>query len=340
MTSQAAPASDTPRTRRTPFLQRVFRTHADDALPIRIEHQRIYILPTRRGWAFLATLLLMLVGAINYSLSLGYALCFLLAGLFSATLLHTYRNLAGLELRRVTADSAFAGERLPFTLTLANATRIARHGLRLCTRGGADAPPLATRTDVPATGTAEARLELPTTVRGRWPLGRVTIESDWPLGLWRAWSYVHAPVHGLVFPPPEPQAPPLPAEPDAVAGALARQGARGDVAGLRPYRPGDVPGTIAWKSLARGQGLHVRTFDDESGQARTRLTLAATSLPGVEQRLERLAAWVLDAEARGADYAFELPGTTLPADHGPAQRLDALTALALHGTASPADTGR
>ena len=313
-------------------MQRVFRTRAEDALPIRIEHRRIYILPTARGWAFLASLLLMLVAAVNYSLSLGYALCFLLTGLFSATLLHTYRNVAGLELRHVAAaDSAFAGEPLPFVLALADPGGRARHGLRLRTRADGAVPAARARIDVPAGARAETVLEIATRGRGRHPLGRVTLESDWPLGLWRAWSYVHAPVAGTVFPAPERDPPPLPAEPEAAAGALSRQGARGDVAGLRPYLPGDEPSTIAWKSLARGQGLHVRTFDEESGRSRVRLTLGATGLSDVEARLSRLAAWVLAAEKAGSDYALELPGVALEPGRGAARRHEALVALALHG---------
>ena len=39
--------------------------------------------------------------------------------------------------------------------------------------------------------------------RGRQPLGRVTIWSDFPLGLWRGWAYVHFPLTGVVYPAPE-----------------------------------------------------------------------------------------------------------------------------------------
>ena len=92
-----------------------------------------------------------------------------------------------------------------------------------------------------------------------------------------------------------------------------------------------MPSTIAWKSLARGQGLHVRTFDDESGRSRTRLTLASTGLADLEARLSRLAAWVLVAEGAGGDYTLELPGATIGTERGPARRLEALSALALHG---------
>ena len=113
--------------------QRLFRTRALDLLPHKVEHQRIYILPTRRGWAFLAALLLMLIASINYALSLGYALCFLLTGLFAATLLHTYKNLSGIVVQHMSAGDAFAGDKLPFYLKVHNPSSTDRHGLNLIT---------------------------------------------------------------------------------------------------------------------------------------------------------------------------------------------------------------
>ena len=312
---------------RSGIRQRLFRTRAEDDLPMRIEHQRIYILPTMRGCAFLGALLLMLVATVNYSLGLGYALCFLLTGMFSATLLHTYRNLAGIELRRIESEPAFAGETLRFAPLLANPGGPPRRGIRLRTATGTVAA-----ADLEPEGERHVALAVRGERRGPQPLGRLTLESDWPLGLWKAWSYVHAPCNALVYPRPESDPPPLPAEPDGERqGGGAAGGVRGDVAGLRPYVPGDVPSTIAWKSVARGQGLHVRTFDDERGPSRTRLTLAAAALPALEEQLSRLSAWVLAAEARGTDYALELPSTSLAASRGDVQRHEALGALALHG---------
>ncbi|MDA0225882.1 MAG: hypothetical protein O2975_07175 [Proteobacteria bacterium] len=61
-------------------------------------HRRVYIVPTRLGWMYGATLGLLLVGAINYALSLGFVLTFLLAGLGLAGMVHTTRNLARLAI--------------------------------------------------------------------------------------------------------------------------------------------------------------------------------------------------------------------------------------------------
>lgn len=311
---------------RSRFVQRVFRTRPEDVLPLAVRHQRIYVLPTQRGCAFLAALLLMLVASINYSLSLGYALSFLLTGLFAATLLHTYRNLAGLEILDVRAGAAFAGDPLAFTIGLADGAGHGRTGIALRTRDGA-----ACVGDVPVAGRTAPELAVATGARGVRPLGRLTLSSDWPLGLWRTWSYVHASGAALVWPRPEADAPPLP-----VGGRGDGDGARvptseGDVAGLAAYSPGDPPSRIAWKSAARGTGLKVRIFDDESVTATVLLRLDAAGAGGLEARLSRLTAWVLEAERSGTDYALELPGTTLPAGRGAAHRTSALDALARVG---------
>ena len=51
--------------------------------PVFLSQRRVYILPTRQGALFGAALLLMLIGSINYQLSLGFILTFLLAGMAS-----------------------------------------------------------------------------------------------------------------------------------------------------------------------------------------------------------------------------------------------------------------
>ncbi len=307
------------------FAQRVFRQRAEDALPHVIEHKRIYILPSQRGWAFLFSLLIMLVASINYSLSLGYALCFLLTGLFWATLLHTYRNLAGLCVDHLDSEPAFCGETLDFRLRLHNPSTLARHALQVSTRqsqgivnqiAGHESQPLV--------------LSLLSTRRGSLALGRLTLSSDFPLGLWRTWCYLHTPASEWVYPALEMDAPALPGSPQAAEGDFKRASNQGDVAGLRDYQIGDSLTSVAWKSAARGLGLHVRTFDDEPEGSVLHLSLASTRLGDLEEQLGRLAAWVVRAEGLQLDYALELPGTSLPLAHGKAHREAALRALALY----------
>src|SRR5258706_8920123 len=126
--------------------QRLWRMAPADRGPVVLRHRRIYILPTRRGLALIATLAIMLLTSMNYSLSLGHALTFLVAGLVAAALLQTYRNLAGIAASPLAAGGALPRDELAFTPSLAN-SRPARPALVAPPRppraGSGDLPPAA-----------------------------------------------------------------------------------------------------------------------------------------------------------------------------------------------------
>jgi hypothetical protein len=81
-------------------------------------HRRVYIVPTRLGWLFAATLAVLLVGAINYALSLGFALTFMLAGMALAGMVHTARNLARIAVSAGRCEPVFVGEPAQFRIHL------------------------------------------------------------------------------------------------------------------------------------------------------------------------------------------------------------------------------
>src|SRR5690348_14334419 len=93
--------------------------------------RRIYILPTRFGGLFAVMLLLMLNGSVNYALSLGYLLTFLLSALAVSTILHTFRNLAGLRVSALRTAPVFAGDVAQFQLCIANPAGADRYNLSL-----------------------------------------------------------------------------------------------------------------------------------------------------------------------------------------------------------------
>jgi uncharacterized protein (DUF58 family) len=303
--------------------QRFFRTAPADRDPVVLRHSRIYILPTKRGLALIATLAIMLLTSLNYALSLGLFVTFVLSGLASAALLHTFRNLAGIKVRPLAAGDTFAGEPLAFTLELIGGAA-ARHQIALHARG--------TRliSNVRAGAALTLTLATPTLERGRIPLGRLTLSSDYPLGLWRGWAYVHFPLEGIAFPTPEPSAPPLPLGVDGPDAFARGRGGDADLAGLREYQPGDPPQRVAWKAVARGAGWFSKAFDGTGGGGPIVLDFAALPAPlRTEERLSRLTAWVLAAERAARPFALRAPGSALPAGQGREHRRAALTALAL-----------
>jgi uncharacterized protein (DUF58 family) len=289
-----------------------------------LRHRRIYILPTKRGIALLVTLSMTLLTSLNYSLSLGFAATFLLVGLVAAALIHTFRNLMGIELRPLAAGETFAGGVMPFTLALAGGAT-PRYAVTLSARGC-----FPVTVDVVPDAALPVALELLTPRRGRIVLGRITLSSDFPMGLWRGWAYVHFPLAGIAFPTPEFSPPPLPAG-DAGQDELSMShGEHGDLAGLRAYQPGDPMQRIAWKTVARGIGWYTKQFEGGSGGGPVHLNWDA--LPAhldAKARIARLTAWVLAAERAARPFALTAPGITLPTGKGRDHRRAALTALAL-----------
>ncbi len=304
--------------------QRLFRTQPGDRDTVVLRHRRIYILPTRRGIAVFGMIAIMLFTSLNYALALGFAATFLLAGFAAAALLHTFRNLAGIELSPLAAGESFAGGALPFTVAIAGGAT-PRRAITLSARGGA---PITV--DVIPDAALPATLEIPAPRRGRIALGRVTLSSSFPVGLWRAWAYVHFPLAGVVFPAPEPGAPPLPAGRAGEDAHSESHEGDADLSGLRGYQPGDPLQRVAWKAVARGAGWYTKQF--EGGGSAGPLELAWRSLPralDAEARIARLAAWVLAAERSARPFALTAPGIALPAGQGREHRRNALTLLAL-----------
>ncbi len=306
---------------------RLFGTQAPERGPITLGHRRVYIMPTRLGVMFAITLLIMLVGSINYVLSLGFMLTFLLAGMGIAGMVHTVRNLARLVISTGRVESVFAGEAAQFRLFVENAAQWERPAIMF--RHAASGAQ--TVIDVPALGIAEVVLPVPAARRGWLALTRVTLETRYPLGLFRAWSHVQPEFRCLVYPRPEKAA--LPASsPDASTGtrAAATRGTD-DFSGLRNYQPADSPRHVAWKAVARNDAMLTKQF---SGDASAELWLDWALMPlalDTEAKLSRLAGWILAAEAQGLRYALRLPGTEIQPGHGEPHRTNCLATLALYG---------
>lgn len=294
---------------------------------IRLTQRNIYILPSRPGLLYGAVLFTMLVASINYQLSLGYALTFLLGGVGMVGILHTFRNLTGLRLRPGRADPVFAGQLAEFRVMFANAASHEKYAIRLTAPGVAAQAVV----DVPVGGERMVNLAVPTVERGWLPIPRMKISGTFPLGIWQAWAYWQPDMKALVYPAPETPATPLPAA--AISGGEGDGHGRGedDLVAIRPYVAGDSLRRIAWKAIARMATDEILTKEFDGG-ARGELLLDWYQMPGhldPELRIARLTRWVLDAETAGTRYALVLPSARFDPDHGPAHRAACLEALAL-----------
>ncbi len=302
------------------------------------KRQRVYIFLTRYGVIFSVTLLVMLLGAINYNNSMAYALTFLLAGLFMVSMLHTYGNLRGLIISASPAEPVFAGQQARFPLLLDNRSgpsRLAIHlqiPAKLKKRLGKANPLALVSVNIPARTLQASNFCMDTTKRGYLVPGRIKISSSWPVGLFRAWSFMYIDQRCVVYPRPQGHAA-LPLQ--AMTGEDEQTGLGSgseDFTGFRPYQAGDSMRAVDWKAYARERGLLTKRFSG-SGTGKVLVDWQQTDhMNDVEQRLSQLCLWIIEAEQQGAQYALVLPGLSAGHfDKGETHKHRCLQALAGYG---------
>jgi len=287
----------------------------------------IRLRPTGYGVLFGAVVAAITLGSLNYNNNLGLLLAFLLSGMALASLLHTRRNLTGLQIFAATARPVFAGETAVYELLVCAEALPGRSVSFSFQQSPAVCQDMITHLP------RRLSLRVPANHRGRLDPGPLRLETRYPFGLFRSAVRIALDLGCLVYPKP-------------VAGAFAaaenqaRSGSEGgkevagmdDFKGLQPYLPGEPLERIYWKAFSRGQGLQIKQF---SGTAGAFIVFDWNSIKsaGVENKISLLCDAVLKAHRFKLVYGLNLPGQSIPPAAGNTHRQGCLKALALFGTA-------
>jgi len=292
--------------------------------------KNIFILPTGAGVVFGVLLLVMLITGINYQNSLIYLTTFLLGALFVGAMHQTHRNLAGLQLTTTQPGEAFAGDDVPYRFR-ASAGKGPAIAIRLSCDGSTLAP-----FHVPAGQAMDVTVPVPSAFRGYLRPERIRIETRFPFGLLKAWSWVRPVSPAIIFPRPV-------AAPDAGStvedgdeDSAQRPTTGSDNADLRPWREGDMSQRVMWKRYARTGQMVVADWEGEQGNPQW---LDFYAFPGAdnELRLSYLAWQVLERARGGTPFGLNLPGQVIEPDQGSAHVTRCLRALAVWGEEPPRD---
>ena len=221
------------------FARRRFRAWWQARLPLSdtltLTQRNVYILPTRPGFMLGLTLLVLLIGSINYQLNLGYLLTFLLAGSAVAGMHVCHGTLRGLTLNLLAPPPQFAGASATLSVVLGNSRNQVRHGIGLAVLDATHDDHWSW-TDVPAQGSCTVQVAFRPERRGLHRVPPLTAETRFPLGTFRVWTVWRPASLVMVYPAPETNPPPLPpGEPLAgqSSAAPARAQAAGEYDGLR-----------------------------------------------------------------------------------------------------------
>ena len=135
--------------------------------------------------------------ATNFENNLIFMLCFLLLALFVVSIHFTHGTLSGLRVKPVRAQSVFKGDAAAVELSFSQVRARRREQVVLRFAGG---EPLMVTLE--KAGDTFVTVLAPTTRRGYLDPGLLTVESVYPVGLMRVWTYIHFRFDAAVYPAP------------------------------------------------------------------------------------------------------------------------------------------
>jgi len=291
---------------------------------VRLDKNRVYILPTKIGVLFGLLLIVLLLGSVNYGKSLGYMLVFLLAGVGNIAMFATWRNLAGLRLRAGGCAPVFYGKEASFAVLLENCDPAARYSVAISQHGNEYEV-----IDVPPDGVGQIHFRKKAEQRGLLSAGHFRLYTEFPTGLFVAWTWIELSMQCVVYPKPVARA----SIPSGVSITDGDSELHGDgleeYTGLRKYQEGDSWRRVSWKATARSDELYTKEF--AGGHPQTQwIELKAIAASGTEARLSIMTRLVMDAEAGHRSYGLRLPNIEIPPDHGKRHYHQCLKHLALY----------
>jgi uncharacterized protein (DUF58 family) len=310
--------------RSNPFWQQWVRVADSTGTNAILSPRKIYIIPTLWGFLYGLMLLGLLAGAINYSVSLGFFVTFLLTSLGNLGMLHTWRNLVYLEVRLQHAKPVFAGETAQVLAEVSDTKNRVRYAI--CAHFPNNTQD---HQDIPANATQSFQLPIVTHQRGYFVCPRLTLYTEFPLSLFYAWAYVAQPLQILVYPKPVHHAldPRASADVDAQGNAFYSKG-DDEFNGHKTYQQGDAVSRVDWKASSRGIGLFTKQYSGK-GQSTVWLDWESTSGLEKEARISQLTYWVIEAYQSQQTFGLRLPNGTLKPSNTEAHYHQALTALAV-----------
>ena len=252
-------------------------------------------------------------------------LSFLMISIFILAILYSFNNLNQLQLSGLAPAPVFCGEQAGYQVLLTRTQTRHHEALEFNFPNSHS-----THADLLSNDQLRITVFTDADKRGliKAPLMRIT--TFFPLGLCRAWSVVDLDMVCLVYPKPMPFT--LTQFSGGSSGnddtAISVSGSE-DFYGLKDYVPGDSLKQVAWKNVARGQGMQLKQFVDYV-DSNIWLDWDMFYGFGVEDRLSRLCYCVMQLSKKGSPFGLKMPGVEIAPAIGVEHRNKMLKALALY----------
>ena len=307
--------------------QQWFHRRLKPVLAVRLTRNNLYTFPHRLGGLFLLLVGVLWVLGTNYQNNLVLALAYSLVSLFVLAILHAFLNVAGLQVRWVKLSPAYAGQPIEVWLELSTTSKRGCENLSLHFLGS---PPITVA--VAAGAVIKVPLPAAAQARGYCPALLLCVQSHFPLGMIRCWTWLKLQADAVIYPAPKAIDEPIASGAQSHSFWRPSRGQGEDFAGLKRYHSGDSLKQVAWKHWAAGGELHSKHYvTPEGGEAW--LDWAVITSRDVEVKLCGLCYWALFYHRQQRPFGLRLPGMEIPMASGEHHLHQCLTALAVFGAA-------
>jgi uncharacterized protein (DUF58 family) len=285
-----------------------------------------FILPTRFGWAIVGLMSCLFILGTNYQNNVILMFCYFVFSLLLLALFHSYVSFVQFHVVFRPVTDCFSNQHAQLHLDLSHKeNRSALHSLSNIAVFSKLYPVYEYLED------GSNMIAISPFSRGLHHVGRVSIESIFPFGLFRCWSHLTVPGQFFVFPAPSP-----------CSLQLRRQNAKGntgnklgvpvtseDLQGIRDYRDSDPIHHVSWKHFAKGQGLLSKDFSERSAISGW-LHFSDYFSENVEQALSEVTFQILALSKQDANFGFSIGKQQIMPNTGMQHQQQCLEAVALY----------
>lgn len=300
---------------------------------VKLSRDRVYVLPTRSGLIFSLLLFILLIGSINYNKSLGFAFTFFLAGFGNVILYSCWKNLAGLYLKSGGTPSIFSGDTAHFTVLVENTDNILRPSIQISQHGVEFAI-----TDLAAQSINQMRFKVKGQQRGWLNAGKFRLYTEYPAGLFVAWTWLDLSMRCLVY--PKPVSDEIRINRDTNIGDESNQQDKGnnEYDHLTKFNDGESWRHICWKTAAKNDELYSKQFKGGAIQDRwinwfdikiNNWEINKRETNDVELRLSIMARLIINANEQQQSYGLILPDSRIEPTSGDSHFHQCMKRLAL-----------
>ncbi|MBJ9984903.1 DUF58 domain-containing protein [Acinetobacter sp. S40] len=265
-----------------------------------LKQSEILVFIYQQGFLYLALIVITFIAGINYANNLILGFCFLISAVLCMSFYLTFKQLHQLNIEVIYSEVGQVGHPLILKLHCKQKKPTARF-IKI---------KIEAQEHVVLIDQISQEIELLFSPihRGKFEFPAIQIFSTYPFGLVRAWTYLYLQREIWVAPQS------LDLELEYKQQYQLNQHDLEEFRELRNFREGDSFQAISWKQVARGQGLFVKMFENESDQHQFEIDYHQIPCQGHEQKLSWMMALIELCEQRQIFYSLHLPTQQL--EHG------------------------